>query len=573
MDYRWKYIAKPDHQKVERLQEKLGIDNFLTALLVQRGIEDFDSAKAYFRPSLQTLHDPYLMLNMDKAVARIKQAISNKERILIYGDYDVDGTTSVALVYSFLQRHYDAIDTYIPDRYTEGYGISLAGIDYAHDNGISLIIALDCGIKAIKQVDYAAERDIDFIICDHHRPGKEIPNAAAILDPKQEDCQYPYDELSGCGVGFKLVQALCKEWQLKDEEWISLLDLLAISIGADIVPITGENRVLTYHGLKLINGNSRPGIKLLIELAGKSNQELSITDVVFTLGPRINAAGRISHGRHAVDLMTESNMVRLEEICKLINDQNSERRIIDSSITAEALEMIAEEEKVRKRHTTVLNHDSWHKGVIGIVASRLIETHYRPTVIFTRSNGLLAGSARSVKGFDVYKALEECSDILEQFGGHMYAAGMTLNPDRFDDFKARFDQVVAESISEEMLIPEIEVDGSVSFADLTPKFFRILKQFAPFGPRNMAPTLVTHNLINTGGSRLVGADSSHLKVALKEPESGIILSGIGFGMADKLPLLNSNKPVSAAYHLEENNFRGNTSLQLHLKDLKLTSSV
>ncbi len=572
MHYRWRKLPNPNPSTVNLLQKELGIDPALCTILAQRGISTFEEAKAWFRPQLSDLHDPFLMLNMDKAVERINRAIEQNERILIYGDYDVDGTTAVSLVYSFLRKHYENIDTYIPDRYKEGYGVSLAGIDYAEDNGISLIIALDCGIKALKQVNYAADKGIDFIICDHHRPGDKVPDAVAVLDPKQEDCHYPFDELSGCGVGFKLVQALCKNWELPDSEWQPLLDILAISIGADIVPIVGENRILAYYGLQLINTKPRPGLKLLIDLTGKKTKDLTITDVVFMIGPRINAAGRISHGRLAVDLLTGEDAHLIEELSQTINDHNTERKELDSNITASALAMIAEQNEIERRSTVVFDK-TWHKGVIGIVASRLIETHYRPTVVFTESNGVLAGSARSVKGFDVYNALDQCSDVLEQFGGHMYAAGMTLRKDRYEEFRQRFEEAVCQAILPEHLTPEIEVDCEVEFNSLNFKFYRILMQMAPFGPKNMTPTFQTNNLIDTGQSRVVGADQTHLRVVLREPSSNITLTGIGFGMADKIELLKTGQPVSVAYHLEENEFNGQVSLQMRIKDIKLTQEV
>ncbi len=572
MHYRWKTLPPSSSTIVNTLQQDLAISPVLCNLLGQRGVSNFQEAKSYFRPRLDNLHDPYLMLNMNKAVTRINRAIAANERILIYGDYDVDGTTSVSLLYSFLRRHYAHLDTYIPDRYKEGYGVSLVGIDYAHDNGISLIIALDCGIKAIEQVKYASEQGIDFIICDHHRPGSEVPAAVAVLDPKQENCSYPFDELSGCGVGFKLVQALCKNWDLDDSEWYPLLDLLAISIGADIVPIVGENRILAYHGLKLINSRPREGIRLLIELSGKQKKELTITDVVFMLGPRINAAGRISHGRLAVDLLTGEESKIIEELSHTINEHNTERKELDSSITVSALEMI-ESAQEQNRKTTVVFDGAWHKGVIGIVASRLIESYYRPTIVFTESNGVLAGSARSVKGFDVYNALEKCSDVLEQFGGHMYAAGMTLQKERYEHFRQKFEEVVNNSIKPEQLIPEIEIDSVLKFSELSPKFYRVLKQFAPFGPQNMTPTFRTDDLVETGYSKVVGSDKTHLRVVLREPSSGLTLTGIGFGMADKIDVIKSGKPISVAYHLDENEYNGKVSLQMRLKDVKLSEEA
>ncbi len=570
-ELRWNLLPEPDSEIIKILQKELGISESLCRLLAQRGVSDFDSAKDFFRPSLEHLHDPYLMKDMKKAVKRINRAVNANERILIYGDYDVDGTTAVSLVFSFLKNQYENIDTYIPDRYKEGYGVSLAGIDYAEDNGISLIIALDCGIKAVKQVDYAKEKGIDFIICDHHRPAEKLPDAVAILDPKQEDCEYPYDELSGCGVGFKLVQALCQKWDLPDETWHPLLDLLAVSIGADIVPITGENRVLAHFGLQKINENPRRGFALLKELSGRKTKEMSITDVVFMIGPRINAAGRVAHGRLAVELLTSEDEKTIAELSKTINQHNTDRKVLDSSITVSALQMI-EDQAETERFTTVLAHEDWHKGVIGIVASRLIETHYRPTVVFTESKGVLAGSARSVRGFDVYNALEKCDDILEQFGGHKYAAGMTLQKDRFEDFKNRFEEVVAESILPEQRVPELDIDAKLSFAEITPKFYRILKQFAPFGPQNLQPVFQTDGLEDFGFSRAVGGDKTHLRICLREPSTQIVFNGIGFGMADKLELIRSGQPISIAYHIDENEFNGEVHLQLRLKDLKVSDS-
>lgn len=571
MNYRWQNIPSAPQTTVNKLQAELGITTSLCRILAQRGITDFESAKAFFRPSLSELHDPFLMKDMDKAVARIQTAIDKEERILIYGDYDVDGTTAVSLLFSFMRKHYPNIDTYIPDRYKEGYGVSNAGIDYAEDNGITLIIALDCGIKAIDKVEYATQKGIDFIIGDHHRPGPTIPDAAAVLDPKRSDCNYPYDELSGCGVGFKLVQALCKTWNLPDSEWTCLLDLLAISIGADIVPITGENRILAHYGLKLINENPRPSIALLKELAGKKDVRMTITDVVFLLGPRINAAGRISHGHLAVELLTGEDLSVIEELSNTINEHNNERKELDSSITQSALQLI-EELGEQDRFSTVVMKESWHKGVIGIVASRLIENYYRPTIVFTESKGVLAGSARSVKGYDIYNALESCSDILEQFGGHMYAAGMTLQKEKFEQFKERFEEIISSTIKPEQRTPEIDIDATLTFPEITERFYKVLKQFAPFGPQNMQPTFKTDYLIDNG-SRAVGADGTHLRVVLKDPDSGLTFTGIGFGMADKLPILQSGRPISIAYHLEENHFNGKVTLQLRAKDIKLTEDV
>ena len=566
MNFRWNYKTQPPRERILKLHQSLGIDPVLCQLLLQRDVNDFEEARSFFRPSLDDLHNPFLMKDMDLAVKRTDQAINQGERILIYGDYDVDGTTSVALMYSFLAKHYEHIDTYIPDRYREGYGVSFAGIDYAEDNEISLIIALDCGIKAHAQVKYAAEKGIDFIICDHHQPGPELPPAIAVLDPKRQDCIYPYGELSGCGVGFKLVQALCTHWGLNSEQWFPLLDLLAISIGADIVPMTGENRVLTHYGLKIINEKPRKSIRYLKKVAGKDGKKLNITDVVFLLAPRINAAGRISHGQKAVSLLISEDEKELAELASQINDHNLERKQLDSAITEAALRMIEREAML---HSTVVFSPDWHKGVIGIVASRLIEKHYRPTIVFTESNGVLAGSARSVSGFDIYSALSACEDILEQFGGHKYAAGMTLRPERLTDFKERFENVVAGSIGEDQKSPSLEIDTRLTISEINYKFYRILRQFAPFGPGNLAPLFQSDQLLDQG-SKLVGSDKSHLKVSLLEPSSGKTIRGIGFGLADKIKLLKSGEAVSVVYHIEENEFNGYRNLELMVKDIKLT---
>lgn len=572
MNYRWTKSLSPDTELVNELKNGLGIHSTLCQLLAQRKIQNFDQAKAFFRPNLENLHDPYLMKDMDKAVQRIESAIEKNENILVYGDYDVDGTTAVSLLSSFLLKQYTNVDSYIPDRYKEGYGVSTQGIDYASDNDVSLIISLDCGIKAIDKIAYASSLGIDFIICDHHRPGKTLPEAYAILDPKRNDCSYPYDELSGCGVGFKLSQALAKKWNLPEEEYLEYLDLLAVSIGSDIVPITGENRILAFWGLDRINKNPRPGFKLLIELAGKKDQELSIMDVVFLLGPRINAAGRISHGKLAVNLLSGDNMAELEELAEKINLQNDQRKVLDKNISAEALELIKSNGE-EDNSSTVVYDPNWHKGVIGIVASRLIENYYRPTVVFTKSKDVLAGSARSVKGFDVYNALDACSDILQQFGGHMYAAGMTLLEENYEAFKSKFEEVVSNSIKEEHKTPLIEIDAELPFEEINLKFFRVLKQFGPFGPKNMAPIFKTDNLADTGNSRPVGADKSHLRLELKDLKTGTSFIGIGFGLAKKMEILNSGKPFSITYHLDENHFRGKTSLQLRVLDLKLTEEL
>lgn len=561
---RWTLKPKPDPEKVESLSNNLKVEPLVASLLVQRGIETFEDAEKFFRPSLDDLHDPFLMKDMDKAVTRIENAIKNEENIMVYGDYDVDGTTSVALVSSFLKSFYPNVSTYIPDRYDEGYGVSYKGIDFAHDNDFTLIIALDCGIKAIDKVAYATEKSIDFIICDHHRPGQEIPNAVAVLDPKREDCDYPYEELCGCGVGFKLIQALGGKYGIQTEDLLPYLDLVATAIGADIVPITGENRILAYYGLKVINSSPRIGFQAILKQIKK--QSLTITDVVFIIAPRINAAGRMKHGIHAVELLTETNFEKAEQFAAEIEQFNADRRDADKRITEEALAQIIQN-KEEKRLTTVVYHESWHKGVIGIVASRLTETYYRPTLVFTKSGERLAASARSVKDFDVYNALESCSQHIEQFGGHKYAAGLTLLEEEFENFKAEFERVVSETIETRLLSPEISIDCEIDLEDITPKFHRILKQFAPFGPGNMTPTFMTTDLTDTGWGKCVGDDKSHLRVVVKQGNSKPF-TAIGFGLANKQEIACTGKPFKAAYCIDENEWQGNVSLQLRLKDIR-----
>ena len=558
---RWTLAPKPDASKVTSLSKALGTDIPVSRLLVQRGIDDFDSAKKFFRPSLDQLHDPFLMKDMDKAVERIELAIENGENILVYGDYDVDGTTSVSLMFSYLITRTHTVATYIPDRYTEGYGVSYQGIDFAADNDISLIIALDCGIKAIEKVAYARTRGVDFIICDHHRPGSEIPSAIAVLDPKREDCDYPYKELCGCGVGFKLIQALENDRPVK--ELSMFLDLVATAIGADIVPITGENRVLAYFGLKVINQFPRPGIKCLLG----ERKNITISDLVFGAAPRINAAGRMEHGQYAVNLLTEEDPVKVSEMASEIEVFNTNRRDKDQSITAEAREQIINLQE-ENRSTTVVYNENWHKGVIGIVASRLTETWYRPTLVFTKSQDKLAASARSVRGFDVYEALEACQDHIEQFGGHKYAAGLTIIEKEYENFKAKFEEIVAKTIDPKLLTPEINIDAEIDLEDITPKFFRILKQFAPFGPGNMAPVFLSRGLSDTGYGKCVGEDDKHLKCSVRQRSEGPVFQVIGFNLGEKLDIIKEGKKFDAVYAIEENEFRGNISIQLKLKDIR-----
>ena len=561
---RWTIKPKPSKEKVKLLAEALKVEEFVATLLVQRGIETFEQARQFFRPNLADLHNPFLMKDMDKAVERIELAIENGENILVFGDYDVDGTTAVSLVSSYLKTFYPNVATYIPDRYDEGYGISFKGIDFADDNGFSLIIALDCGIKSIDHVAYAKERNIDFIICDHHRPGNSLPEAIAVLDPKRDDCSYPYDELCGCGIGFKLIQALGENRNQTIEDLTSYLDLVATAIAADIVPMTGENRILAYFGLQVINSDPRPGFKALVHQIKK--QTLDITDVVFIIAPRINAAGRIKHGNHAVELLTEFDFEQAQQFASEIEAYNSERKDLDKQITKEALSQIIENNE-EKRFTSVVFQEDWHKGVIGIVASRLIETYYRPTLVFTKSGDKYAASARSVKGFDVYNALEACSEHLEQFGGHMYAAGMTLLEENYLAFKNAFEKVVEETIHPDMLIPELSIDAEINLSDITPKLTRILKQFEPFGPQNMTPVFLTKNVKDTGYAQKLGADGEHLKLFVRQNNSEG-MAAIGFGLGNKMELTANKKPFEAVYCIDENEWNGKTSVQLRLKDIK-----
>lgn len=561
---RWTIKSKPEKEKVQALQNALQVDEIIATLLVQRGIETYEQAKTFFRPTLEDLHNPYLMKDMDKAVSRIEKAIANNENILVFGDYDVDGTTAVSLVSSYLRSFYPNVATYIPDRYNEGYGISYLGIDYAEDNAISLIIALDCGIKSIDHVNYAKAKNIDFIICDHHRPGDILPDAIAVLDPKREDCSYPYDELCGCGVGFKLIQALAENRNQTMEDLLPYLDLVAIAIAADIVPITGENRVLAKFGLEVINSNPRPGIKALVQNVKK--KVLTITDVVFIVAPRINAAGRVKHGNEAVALLTEYNLEQAEQFASEIEQHNSDRKELDKQITKEALLQI-EENKEQNRFSTVVYQENWHKGVIGIVASRLVEKYYRPTIVFTKSGDKLAASARSVKDFDVYNALEACAEHLEQFGGHMYAAGMTLKEENYEKFKAAFENQVKKTIPPDLLIPEISVDLEMNFSDLDEKFMRILKQFEPFGPENMTPVFMSKNVIDSGYAKTLGNDAEHLKVFVKQNNSPNF-NAIGFGLGAKIDVVKNRNPFEAVYVLEENEWNGTVSLQLQLRDVR-----
>lgn len=561
---RWILTQNISEQKVNELAISLSVDKAIAKLLVQRGIDSFEKARLFFRPTLDDLHNPYLMKDMDKAIERIEKAFQNNEKILVYGDYDVDGTTAVSLVYSYISSFYPNVTTYIPDRYEEGYGVSFQGIDYADDNEISLIIALDCGIKAHEKIDYANSKNIDFIIADHHLPDDTIPNAIAVLDPKRKDCEYPYKELCGCGIGFKIIQALAEKRGQKTEDLLPYLDLVATAIAADIVPITGENRILAKFGLEVINSNPRNGIKALIQNLKK--EELTITDVVFIIAPRINAAGRIYHGNYAVKLLTEFDLSQAEEFAQNIETFNTERKDLDSFITKEALQQIIETNQ-EKLFTTVVFNENWHKGVIGIVASRLIETYYKPTLVFTESNGKMVASARSVKGFDIHEALEKCSEFIEQFGGHKYAAGLTVAKEKFELFREKFEEVVKNSITEESLSPEINIDSEIDFSDINPKFIRILKQFEPCGPENMTPVFLTKNVIDTGYAKPIGKNEEHLKLFVKQNGTQPI-SAIGFNLGKKLEIVQGLKPFDMVYSIDENHWNGNTTIQLKARDIR-----
>ena len=573
METRWIIAKDADKQLVKSLSESLGIDEILATLLVQRGITNYEEAKDFFRPSLEHLHDPFLMKDMDKAVDRLQKAMNDGEKILIYGDYDVDGTTAVALIYTYLKNFVNKkkIEFYIPDRYEEGYGISYKGIDYAADNGFGLVIVLDCGIKAVEKIEYANQRGVDFIICDHHRPDEVIPNAVAVLDSKRPDCEYPYKELSGCGVGFKLISALSMRLGRPIEEVYELLDYVAVSIAADIVPITGENRVLAYFGLKQLNKNPRPGIAAVLRQAEQKNaldRELTISDLVFLIGPRINAAGRLEKASDSVRLLLATNSEHAEKLAASINDLNSKRREFDNAITEEALKMIDADEKLRNAKSTVIFNENWHKGVIGIVASRLTDSYYRPTIVLTRSGNLITGSARSIKNFDIYDAIDDCSDLLEHFGGHKYAAGLSLKPENLEKFAERFEKYVSEHLEDDDLTPELNVDIEMDFTNITPKFVRILKQFAPFGPGNLSPVFLTKNVVDAGFSRAVG-NRKHLKLSvMQQGNTDFVFSGIAFQKGDLYERIHEKEPFTMCYYIEENFWQGKTSLQLNVKDIK-----
>ena len=572
VDRKWIVKEAGNPVLVRQLAQELGIDPVLSNLLVQRGIKSYDEAREFFRPDLSMLHDPFLMVDMQKAVDRIELAAKRKEKILIYGDYDVDGTTAVALMYIFLKTVTDEylLNYYIPDRYDEGYGLSYKGIDYAHKKGCSLIITLDCGIKAVEKVKYAAGLNIDVIICDHHLPDAELPGAVAVLDPKREDNTYPFDDLSGCGVGFKLAQAYAMTHGIHREQVLELLDLLVVSIASDLVSVTGENRVLAYFGLKQLNSHPRKGLQSIIKLAGLDKHLITIDEIVFKIGPRINAAGRMESGRTAVDLLIAGDDESARKIGDEINNHNNERKSIDREITLEAINMVRDSSDFDNKKSTIVYNPSWHKGVVGIVASRLVEAFYRPTIVLTKSaEGFIAGSARSVAGFDLYEAIESCSDMLENFGGHTNAAGLTMKQENFEEFSRRFEEHVASKINDDILTPIINVDSYLEFNQITPKFFRLLKQFQPFGPGNPSPVFWSERVYDNGNGRCVGTDNGHLKLELIQEENSYpAMSAIAFNQSDHFAHIQDGNPIDICYSIAENYYRGLANIQLRIKDIK-----
>ncbi len=568
-DSKWVLREPSDPEKVDRLATEVGIDKVLADLLIKRGVETFAQARSFFRPSLDNLHDPFLMKDMDVAVERLHRAVVSGESILVYGDYDVDGTTAVALLYSFVRRFTDKVDFYIPDRYDEGYGVSFKGIDYAVESGAGLIVTLDCGIKAIDKVKYAASKGIDMIICDHHLPEDSLPAAVAVLDPKREDCHYPFDDLSGCGVGFKLVQAYSARYGVPFETLVPLLDLLVVSIASDLVTMVGENRILAHFGLKQLNENPCTGLQAMINLSSLEPGHVSIDDIVFKIGPRINAAGRMETGRLAVELLTSRSLSEAMQIGEKINESNNERKNIDREITQEALDMVQTGNCLCNGSAMIVYNPEWNKGVVGIVASRLVEAYYKPTVVLTKSNGFVSGSARSISGFDLYGAIESCADLLENFGGHVYAAGLTLKEENLPEFARRMDEYISAKIETEMMTPVIEVDSKLNFARITPKFFRILKQFQPFGPGNHNPVFLTENVYDAGTGRKVGAGGVHMKLDLiQEDQPYHQISSIAFNMAEHYDHIKEGNPFDICYSIVENYYRGNSSIQLRIKDLR-----
>jgi single-stranded-DNA-specific exonuclease len=565
----WVIKEQGNEEEINFLQQELGVSRAIAILLIQRNIRTFDQAKAFFRPDYSQLHDPYLMKDMDLAVERISKAIQEKEKVMIYGDYDVDGTTAVSLVYSYFKDYFENISYYIPDRYHEGYGVSMKSIEHARENRCSLVIALDCGIKAVEKIDYAKHHGVDFIICDHHNPGEKIPAAVAVLDAKREDCSYPFKELSGCGVGFKLIQAYQQYLNKPFDDIEQYLDLVAVSIASDIVPITGENRVLAHFGLKRINENPSMGIKTILDIANIESKHITVEDIVFRIGPRINAAGRMESGMKSVDLLISGDKFLARNIGDKISVFNKDRRDVDTSITQEALALMQNDPETPNRKSTVLFNPNWHKGVIGIVASRLLEHYYKPTIILTRSNGFATGSARSVNGFDLYNAIEKCSDLLENFGGHKYAAGLTMDIDKVPEFQRRFEMAVDEDIRPDQLVPVVEIDTELQLNEIDDKFYRILKQFRPFGPENMSPVFLTENVSDNGDGKVVGLNSEHLKLNLvQETDPYKVFPAIAFQQGNKFKKIQNGQAFDICYSIEENQFRNVVNLQLNVKDIK-----
>lgn len=564
----WKVKAQGDLNVIKHLSAALNVNMVIANLLAQRGISSFNDARTFFRPQLSELHDPFLMKDMDKAVNRLEKAILHQEKVLIYGDYDVDGTTSVALMYQFLRTRITNLDFYIPDRYSEGYGISPRSIEFAAENRFSLVIVLDCGIKAVEKIRQAKEKGIDFIICDHHNPDERIPEAIAVLDPKRPDCSYPYKDLSGCGVGFKLLQAYVRKNDIPVVELYDLLDLVVVSIASDIVPVTGENRILAHFGLKKLNSNPSLGLKTIISCSGLDGQHISVSDIVFKIGPRLNASGRIEHGKKSVEMLVVSDEEEAARLGDEINSYNEIRKTLDRDITQEALDMIAHDPIQEERNATVLYNRDWHKGVVGIVASRLTEHYYRPTVILTESNGMATGSARSVKDFDLYEAIGQCSDLLESYGGHMYAAGLTMKIDNIPAFTRRFEEIVKNAIPDAQQHEVLEADCKIQLSEITPKFFRILKQFEPFGPHNMNPLFITEDVLDNGTSRCVGRNLEHLKLDLVEPTGNSpVFPAIAFNQADHFEAISQGLPFDICFSVAENEFRGKTNIQLYIRDI------
>ena len=569
MNHKWNY-QPPSQEQTEAakaLAKETGINPVLCKLLLERGITSAAEAKRFFRPQLSELHDPFLMKDMSIAVERLNQAMGKKERILVYGDYDVDGTTAVALVYKFLQQFYSNIDYYIPDRYNEGYGVSVKGVDYAYETGVKLIIVLDCGIKAVEEIAYAKEKGIDFIICDHHVPDDVLPPAVAILNAKRPDATYPYEHLSGCGVGFKFMQAFALNNGIEFNQLTPLLDLVAVSVASDIVPIMGENRVLTYHGLKQLNSNPSVGLKAIIDICGLSEKEITVGDIVFKIGPRINASGRIQNGKEAVELLIEKDFSSALEKANLINQYNETRKDLDKTMTEEANHIVDSLEGLADRRTIVIYNEAWHKGVIGIVASRLTEIYYRPAVVLTRTDNLATGSARSVSGFDVYKAIENCRDLLENFGGHTYAAGLSMKVENVEEFTHRFETYVSEHILPEQTSAVIDIDAEIDFRDITPKFHADLKKFNPFGPDNHKPVFCTHNVYDYGTSRVVGRDQEHIKLELVDNKSNNVMNGIAFGQSSQARYIKTKRSFDICYTIEENTHKRG-EVQLQIEDIK-----